>query len=526
MVWKPVHAVVAAVYLIALVATGWISGRKKRDSNQYLNATGALPTWLCATACIAANCGSLDVFAMMALGAQYGIAACHFYWIGATPALLVVALVLLPAYKASGGHTILDFIERHYDEQTRSIVALCMAAMMLLLAGVGLCALAQFLGLFLGWSFSGAMLIAVPVVLFYTWSGGIRATIYTELFHFALVIAAIGPLLFLVIGHFGGIEAFWHAVPAAHAHAWKQIPWMAPNAPMDRLGLVFGLGFVLSFSYWSTDFVQMQRALAVRDAQQAPYVPLSQAGAKMLFALLIVVPGVAAPLLLPPGSLTGAWNLTLPRLMLRFYSPLWLGIGFLGIAASLLSTFSNNVTGFTSAWVQGIYRQFLRSPRPDAYYMRMGRFTNAGAVLLSVGTAYIALHFQSIMEYVQLVLSTFNAPLFALMALGILGRGRFASGGRTGLLAGLAASIAHQLLVFAGVFHYGSQMAANFYGAVFGFGITLFVIPIAAQYQRMQSIASTQRWNQPTTHLRLQPAVIVASIVLAALFVAFNIAFW
>jgi SSS family solute:Na+ symporter len=156
----------------------------------------------------------------------------------------------------------------------------------------------------------------------------------------------------------------------------------------------------------------------------------------------------------------------------------------------------------------------------------MGRLTNAGAVVLSVATAYIALHFQSIMEYVQLVLSTFNAPLFALIALGILGRGRFAAGGRLGFSIGLGASVAHQFLALAGVFPYGSQMAANFYGAVFGFVVTLLAIPSAAQYHRMQSITSTERWNPPAAHPSLQPAVLIACAVLAAMFFAFNVIFW
>jgi SSS family solute:Na+ symporter len=168
MTWNPVYIIFGAVYFIGLMLVGIWSARHKGDSNQYLNATSSLPMWVCALACIAANCGSLDLFAMMALGAQYGMLACHFYWIGAIPALLVVAFWLLPIYRSNRNLSILDFITLHYGNSTRSLVALCMAAMMLLIAGVSLYAAAQTLSDFLGWPFLRGVLIAAAVVLPFT----------------------------------------------------------------------------------------------------------------------------------------------------------------------------------------------------------------------------------------------------------------------------------------------------------------------------------------------------------------------
>jgi SSS family solute:Na+ symporter len=526
MAWRPLHLAIVAVYLAGLVVVGILSGRTKGDSNQYLNATASLPLWVCSLACIAANCGSLDVLAMMALGAQYGIAACHFYWIGAIPALLVVAFWLLPAYRRSGAPTILGFIAKHYGDETRTLIALCMSAMMLLISGVSLCAFSQILAAFLGWTFVRAVLVAAPVVLFYTWTGGFRATVYSELLHFTMVVAAVAPLLFLMIAERGGSGAFLASIDPSRLHAWKDLPLLAPGAPMDRFGLIVGLGFVLSFSYWGTDFVQMQRALAVRRERDAPFVPLSLGAAKLIFALIIVLPGVAAPTVLSHAGIAGNWNSTLPALMFHYYSPFWLVIGFIGLAASLASTFSNNVAGFTSAWVQGIYQQWISPGQTDRHYTRVSRLTNAAAILLSIGAANFALHFQSLMEYIQLVLATFNAPLFALVMLAVFVPSRAVAGARMGFLAGLGISIVHQVLVLGGVLHYGSQMAANFYGSTLGFAVALACALSAGSLAskgkpKVHQAVIHSKWN----HHLAWPAVAAGACIAAACLV-FTVIFW
>jgi solute:Na+ symporter, SSS family len=524
--WSPIYIALAAAYVIGLIVAGIWSGRHKGDSNQYLNATSSLPMWVCATACIAANCGSLDIFAMMALGAQYGMLACHFYWIGAIPALLVVAFLLLPAYRRRRNPTILGYIGAHYGDATRSIVALCMAATMLLIAGVSLCAAAQTITAFLGWSFLEGVLTVAAIVLLYTLAGGFRATVYTELFHFAIVLAAVVPLLFLIANSFGGFRKMLSRIPAHRFHAWHGVPFFAPHAVMDGFGLIFGLGLVLSFGYWGTDFVQLQRALAVRRAVDAPYIPLTIGFAKLAFALLIALAGVAAPLVLSPAQLTRNWNATLPDLMLHYYASFWLVVGMMGLAASLISTFSNNVAGFTSAWVQGIYQEKINPNAKDLHYTRVSRLTNAGVVLLSVGAAYFALGFQSLMDYIQLVLSTFDAPLFALVALTVIAPRRVASSGRIGFLLGLGCSVIHQMFVLAHVLHYGSQMAANFYGAILGFGVA-FVTTLAIGMLHAPSRHEPR--EEPSSHPQRAPIpwpAVAAGIGLAGLFVFFNVAFW
>ena len=524
MQWNRFHLALAIVYLAGLVTAGILTGRRKQDANQFLNATGALPLWVCIVASIAANCGSLDVVAMMALGAQYGMLACHFYWIGAIPALLVLVFWLLPSYTHGRYPSVLDFIERYYGPRLRSVVALCMAAMMLLLAGVCLCAVAQVGVVFLGWSFLHGVVVTVPVVLFYTWVGGFRATVYTELLHFALVLAAVVPLFFLVVHDFGGMTGLYANIPANRAHAWQTLPYFAPHATMDRMGLIFGLGAVLSFGYWSMDFVLMQRALAVRRPQDVRYVPLAMAAAKLIFAFLIVFPGVVAPLVLHDHDSKG-WNSTLPSLMLHYYKPSWAVIGIMGLGACLISTFANNVAGFSSAWVQGIYRQWIRPQAPEAHYVRMARMANAAAIALSIGAAYAARDFQSLMDYIQMIFSTFNAPLFALVALAGLVPQWAARGGLGGFLLGLATTILHQALARAGLLHYGSQMSANFYSAITGFAVagmsTLLIHRVYGNDALLTGVGPPLR-----APIRFSAATMLMSIAIAGVCVVVNVIYW
>ena len=523
MIWNRFDYVLGGLYFAALVALGIIASRRDKNSNQFLNATASLPLWMCVAACIAANCGSLDVIAMMGLGAQYGMLACHFYWIGAVPALVVVAVWLLPAYARGRYPTVLDFIAHYYGQRTRSGVALCMSSMMLLLAGVCLCAVAQTMTAFLGWSFGLGVLATTSVVLFYTWMGGLRATVYTELLHFTVVLLAIVPLFFLVLREFGGFGQLMAHIPAAHLHAWEGLPAFAPGAAMDLMGVVFGLGLVLSFGFWGTDFVQMQRALAVKQSSQVPFVPLSMAAAKIIFAFIVVLPGIIAPIVL--GShLDGNWNSTLPAMMLHYFHPSWVAIGVMGLVASLISTFANNVSGFSSAWVQGVYQAWLRPAESETHYLRMGRLANLAAILLSIAAAYSALSYQSLMEYIQMILSTFNAPIFGLVALAALSPQRAAGGGLTGLLTGLASAGLHQVLVFTGLLHYGSRMSANFYAAIVSFVVTTAATLLAGRLAAVNPVHAAN--GQVPARVPITYSAVTLSWALAVAVVCVAVNLW
>ena len=522
MIWTRSSIFAGGTYLALLLALSLLAARRRETPSQFLNASGSLPLWVCIAASIAANCGSLDVIAMTALGAQYGMIACHFYWIGAVPALIAVAFWLMPAYARRGFPTVLDFIEHYYGERTRLAVALCMAAMMLLLCGVCLSAVAQTMMVFAGWRFATGALATAVLVLLYTWIGGLRGTIYTELLHFTVVLAAVTPLLFLILHDFGGPSKLFAQFPADHRFAWRTLPVFAPGATMDVAGVVCGLGVVLGFGYWSTDFVQMQRMLAVRNRADAPLIPLSLAGARIAFAFLIVWPGIAAPLVLSRAPASN-WNATLPALMEHYYNPFWMAIGVMGLVASLISTYARNVSAFSAAWMQGVYHPSVRRELTNDRLVWMARLSNAAVVLLSIGAAYWALSYQSLMESIQTVLSIFNAPLFALVALVAVAPRLSANGGMAGLLAGIGSALAHELMVQAGLLHYGSRMSAAFYVAILSFCVTAMVTMMASALRAARSEAAPSSEHGDRLRLSFSIPVLAWAVIVGGCCLLINI---
>jgi solute:Na+ symporter, SSS family len=245
----------------------------------------------------------------------------------------------------------------------------------------------------------------------------------------------------------------------------------------------------------------MQRALAVKRTISAPAVPLSMAVAKMIFAFLVVIPGAAAPLVL--GSQLGThWNGTLPALMLHYFKPSWRIIGILGLTASLTSAFANNISGFSAASMQGVYQSWIRPHAPESHFLRLGRFTNAGAILLAIGISYETVQFGSLMEFIQMIFSVFNAPLFALVLLAALGSKRAPGGGVAGAVAGVVCAGLHQALIAVGTLHYGSRMGANFYAAIASFCVTAVVATVCGHFRRENASYATSE-EEPAQGSRL-----------------------
>jgi solute:Na+ symporter, SSS family len=518
-------SILVVAYLVIVVLIGLLARKKSGNSSQYLNATRSLPLWLSTLAFIAANCGALDVVGLMSLGAQYGALAFHFYWIGAVPALIVLALWLLPAYRASRAVTIFEFLGLQYGKPTRTLVTLSMSVMTILLAGIALYAMAQVLSAYLHWSFASGVLIAAAVLLACTWSGGLKATIYNEILHFSIVLAAVSPLVFLVAHSAGGAASLLHAIPPSRIHAWKNLRLWAPRDPMDVVGLVAGLGIVLSFGYWSTDFILMQRALAVRGESKAQIVPLAAALAKLTFSLLIVVPGIAAPLILRGQKV--AFDQTLPTLMLHFYPGMLADLGILGLLATLMASLSAHVSAVSAMWMHDFYQVSVRPNMQDSHYLKAGKLANAAAIGLGVLGAFTALRYKSLMEYIQLLLSTVNAPLLGIFAPAVLLRNTTPQGGFWGFTMGLACAVLHQVLYRAGVLHYGSQMASSFYGAIAAFIISLCTALILSRYKRPQALSAQASEHLPRITAPVWSKCISAlSLAAIGLLVLLNVVFW
>ena len=519
--------VLVAAYLLATIAIGMVTRRSARTSSQFLHARRALPTFVTATAFVAANCGALEIVGIVATSAKYGALALHFYWIGAIPAMIFLGLFMMPVYARSGAMTVPDFLRVRYGAPTQIVSALALGTMMIFVAGVGLYAISSVLTLFFGWSFLHIALISSAVILCYSLAGGLRATIYNEILQFAITIAGLIPLSWLVIRSFHGVRPIFHTLPFGIAHVWSALPLMQPrSATMDVVGLVFGLGLVLSCGYWCTDFILIQRALAARDLEGSINTPLLAAIVKLIFPLLVVIPGMTAGIFFRRQGIDH-FDQALPYLMQHYYGYSLLGLGISGVLASLMSGLAGNITAFSAVWTHDLYRAYLRRGKSDAHYVLVGRIAATAACLLSVFAAYISFRYNNLMDYLQLLFSLFNAPLFAVFILGMFTTWATPAAGFSGLLFGVAVAAAHNFAVRFGLLPYGSQMLANFYGAIYGWVTCVIVVAIVSRFTQPATAADLEgityftqdrSTRLPRKSLLLALAVLATCIALNFLF--------
>jgi solute:Na+ symporter, SSS family len=519
---------VIAAYLAAVIAVGYLVRRRSGTAAMFLHARGALPLQVSSLAFLAANCGALEIVGIVATSAKYGAVALHFYWIGAIPAMVFLALFMMPVYARSGAMTVPDFIRLRYNNPTHVLSALCLAAMMVLISGISLYAISSVLHLFFGWRFSAVALVAASVVLCYALTGGLQATIYNEILQLALTVAGLAPLAFAVYRSFHGVGGILRQVPASRAHIWTTLPWMQPKtATMDVFGVVFGLGLVLSFGYWCTDFLLIQRALAARTPEAAMQTPLLAAIPKLVFPWLVVFPGMSIAVFLNKSA-HPQFDYALPALMQHYYGPALIGLGVSAILASLMSGLAGNISGFSALCTHDLYQAHIRPRQSDAHYLAVGRVLTALAACLSVATAYIVLLYNNLMDYLILILSLFIVPLFALLVLGMFTRWATPAGGFWGLLCGVSTAFAHKLAVRYGLICYGSPMLENFYGAIYAWAATAGVVTLVSLWTRAkpaEELHGVTYFGASGEGIRISPATWLLAVAVLLVCAVFNVMF-
>jgi len=458
--------VILPIYFLGAILIGWTARRHNRSANSYLSASHSLPLWIVTPAYLATNCGALEIIGISAMAAQYGVSAFHFYWIGAIPAMVFLSIWMMPVYRRSGVGSVPQYLEVRYGHNLRLLNACIFALTMLLLAGISLYAMAQTLRVLFEISFLTSILICAGVVLAYILPGGIRATIYNEVFQLIVMIAGIAPVALYSFRH--GAVSFTRG-QGFPSHLWAGLPLASDKAPFDAIGVVIGLGFVLSFGYWCTDFVQMQRAFTARTEIEARRVPLWAGFGKLLFSLLLVIPGLAAAHLLPELGSSRRFDQALPELMTVLYSPAMLGLGFTALAASLMSGLAANASAFSAIWTEDIYRAHLRRHESESHYVAIGRIAVCAAVIFGAMASYIDFLFGNLMEHVQLIFSIFGAPLWAVFLLGMTTRRYSERGAIVAYLGGAAIALLHLIAFSQKWIAYGSMMSANFHAAIYAF---------------------------------------------------------
>ncbi len=511
------------VYLMVLLVISWTTRRRGLTSNQYFNASSSLPTWAVALSFLAYNCGSIEILGMSAMAAQYGVQAFHFYWIGGIPGLVFMALVVLPIYMRTGARSLPEYFEMRFGPGVRLLSACLSALSTAAFSGVVLYGLAEVLHVLVGWSLLAGAIVSASIVLAYVLSGGIRATVYTSVFQLCVLIGGLAPLLFLTI-HFSPAT---FAQRSARWHLWKPLPLLSPHAALDQCGVALGLGFVISFAYWCTDFVMIQRALAANSYEGARKVPLFAGFGKALIALLIVLPGVAAPSLLR-GTGTLSFDEVLPRLMKAAYGPAFLAFGAAALLAGLMAGMAGNISGFSALWTEEIYRPRLNPGRSESHYIRAGRLSMVACVLLALAGAYATFFFRDLMEFLQLILALFYAPVFAVVLAGVTDKRLQSQGAIAAIVGGVLSGLALQGSYWGGCVPFGSQMTANFYTALLEFGVALCICRMSALLTRESRSPNplTVLTSDAVSALRPSRSLILWSTLLLALCALLNVLWW
>ena len=451
----PVDAIIVVFYFGLVLAFGFYLKRWANTSEDYFMAGREMTAWIAGLSFLSANLGALELMGWAGAAYQYGILAVHWYWIGAIPAMIFLGLVMMPFYYISKTHSVPGYLKLRFGEPTRALSAVTFAVMTVLMSGINMYSMALVMKVVLGWNINFSIWVSAITVAVYVGLGGLRSAIFNEVLQFMLIWA--GALLIPILGL---VEAHgWNNLKqqiarnagVEYTHVWSTLGSFSNN-PMgiNWFAIVFGLGFVVSFGYWTTDFLVVQRILAAKDMRAAKMAPIIGAAFKMFVPFIVILPGLLGIALLPM-KLTGegmavatgghSYNEVLPLMLARYAGPGLLGLGVTALMAGFMSGMAGNVTAFATVWTYDLYKALIHKSASDKQLVSMGRWCTILGVLISIGTAYIVMDFLSIMDYVQALFSFFIAPLFGTVLLGMLWKRTTAAGGFWGLLIGTLSSV-------------------------------------------------------------------------------------
>ncbi|MCK5135810.1 MAG: sodium:solute symporter family protein [Bacteroidales bacterium] len=556
------------IYFVFVLGIGWTLKKYMKDATAFLEAGRSLPAWVTGLAFISANLGALEVIGMAASGAKYGMMTVHFYWIGAIPAMIFLAIFMMPFYYGSKARSVPEYLKLRFDEKTRGFNAFAFAIMTVFASGISMYALAllaqviipmqidwNFLGIHIG-EFDFYLFVSAIIVLVYMVLGGLTSAIYNEVLQFFLIVIGFAPLVIIGLLDIGGWEGLKANLPENMIHTWKVSG--SPDAnPMgvEWFGILMGLGFVLSFGYWCTNFLVVQRAMAAGSMSAARKTPLIGAFPKMFIPFLVIIPGMIALALtnigelelpLKEGTMITDFDKVIPVMLMKYMPVGVLGLGLTALMASFMSGMAGNVSAFNTVFTYDIYQSYINRNKPDQHYLKVGKWTTVVGVLVSILTAYVARSFNNVMDFLQLIFAFINAPLFAAFLLGMFWKRTTGHAAFWGLIGGtIAATIHHGLTLpakatvgvkggFINVLHtYPSEMAQNFWTAIYAFSTALLLtIVITLVTRRLKSdedlkglvYSLTPRIKDDSKYWYQKPGFM--AIVAGAIALALSIIFW
>ena len=558
----PIDMLILILYFIVVIFIGFYVKGSTNTSEEFFLAGREMTAWVAGLSFVSANLGSLELMGWAGAAYQYGMLAMHWYWIGAIPAMLFLGVVMMPFYYISKTHSVPGYLQLRFGEGSRGLSAISFGFMTILMSGVNMYSMALVMKVVLGWNISFSIWIGAVTVAVYVMLGGLRSAIINEVLQFVLIWAgaALIPILGLVeAGGWGNLKAqiAQNVGSSDYTHLWTTLGHFRDN-PMGVhwTGIVFGLGFVISFGYWTTDFLVVQRVLSANNLRAAKMAPIIGAAFKMAVPFIVIVPGLLALAVLknPDGSvlhLVGenavnaqhpySYNEVLPLMLIRYCGPGLLGLGITALVAGFMSGMAGNVSAFSTVWTYDIYGAFINKKASDKHYVSMGRWSTVVGMLISIGTAYLVANAASIMDYVQALFSFFIAPLFGTVVLGMLWKGATRAGGFWGLLAGTVSSIGMWLYTTFGGAAALSRialsvdarpMAENLYRALWSWIVCVVVTVVVSYFTEVTPVAKLSGLVYGATTLpddgaaSLWQKPIFWAIVVIVIFFILNIVFF
>jgi SSS family solute:Na+ symporter len=549
-----IDLLVIAIYFLIVIFIGFYLKGSSNTGEEFFMAGRGMTAWIAGLSFVSANLGSLELMGWAGSAYQYGILATHWYWIGAIPAMLFLGIVMMPFYYISKVNSVPGYLQLRYGPATRALSGISFALMTILMSGINMYAMALVMKVVLGWNLNFSIWISSLTVAVYVTLGGLKSAIYNEVLQFLLIWAGalLVPILGLIeVGGWHNLRTqIMHNLGPGYVHLWSTLGHYSSN-PMgvNWFGITFGLGFVVSFGYWTTDFLVVQRVLSADNLRSARMAPIIGAIFKMAVPFIVILPGLLALSVLPfhlvgqnIAVATGqhSYNEVLPLMLVRYCGPGLLGLGVTALIAGFMSGMAGNVSAFSTVWTYDLYGAFLNKDASDEHYVKMGRWSTLLGVLVSVGTAYLVQHAASIMDYVQQLFSFFIAPLFGTVILGMLWKRATAAGGFWGLLSGTATSIGLWQWVkhdptavrYIAMSMDASAMAQDIFRAVWSWGICV-VVTIVVSYMTTPKPAAelnglvygvTPIPREHDEHWYQKPIVWAAAVTVV--FVVLNVIFW
>ncbi len=550
-----VDLAIIVVYFVAVLGIGLYLKRHTRTGEDFFMAGREMTAWIAGLSFVAANLGSLELMGWAAAAYQYGILATHWYWVGAIPAMLFLGVVMMPFYYISKTHSVPGYLKLRFGEPARALSAVSFGLMTVFMSGINMYSMALVMKVVLGWDINFSIWVSSLTVAAYVVAGGLLSAIFNEVLQFVLI--WLGALLIPILGlvEAGGWDGMVARIARNfpgqdYTHLWSTMGSFGDN-PMGIhwTGIVLGLGWVISFGYWTTDFLVVQRVLAAKDLRSAKMAPIIGAAFKMMVPLIVILPGLLGLALLPMQLMgekqalaTGghSYNEVLPLMLARYCGPGLLGLGITALIAGFMSGMAGNVSAFATVWTYDIYRPLMRKQASDEHYVKVGRWCTILGVLVSIGTAYAVMAFLSIMDYVQALFSFFIAPLFGTVLLGMLWKRATPAGGFWGLLAGTVSSISMwawvkvdpSALAYIALSSKAKDMAENMYRGLWSWIICVAVTVVVSLLTKPKPEAELRDLVYGLTpvpgegHLPLYQRPVFWAVLVAVVFAALNIVFW